>query len=128
MKSLGVHLHGKRVGTLEDDARQLVFRYDGASLRSGVHSGLAGTLHRAFHEDRQRLDAGRSFARALQTTLHSGKTRLADGPRAGAEISRRILAATHDLAALPGLRNPKVREIVMRRAERMLGLLEKTAG
>ena len=45
-----------------------------------------------------------------------------------AEISRRILAATHDLAALPRLRNPKVREIVMQRAERMLGLLEKTAG
>ena len=28
MKSLVVHMHGKRVGVLEDDAGQLVFRYD----------------------------------------------------------------------------------------------------
>jgi len=32
MKPLIVHLHGKRVGVLEDDTWQLVFRYDGAWL------------------------------------------------------------------------------------------------
>jgi serine/threonine-protein kinase HipA len=32
MKPLIVHLHGKRVGVLEDDSRQLIFRYDGAWL------------------------------------------------------------------------------------------------
>jgi serine/threonine-protein kinase HipA len=32
MKPLIVHLHGKRVGVLDDDARELVFRYDDAWL------------------------------------------------------------------------------------------------
>lgn len=32
MKPLMVHLHGRRVGVLEDNARQLVFRYDDAWL------------------------------------------------------------------------------------------------
>ena len=32
MNPLIIHLHGRRVGVLEDDGRRMVFRYDAAWL------------------------------------------------------------------------------------------------
>jgi hypothetical protein len=43
-------------------------------------------------------------------------------------VCRQILDATREPKALPELRDATVREIVTNRAERMLGLMEKTAG
>jgi serine/threonine-protein kinase HipA len=44
MKSLIVHMHGKRVGVLEDDAEQLVFRYDAAWLNQSDAYALSRQL------------------------------------------------------------------------------------
>ena len=44
MKSLMVHMHGKRVGVLEDDAGQLVFRYDAHWLNQSDACALSRQL------------------------------------------------------------------------------------
>jgi serine/threonine-protein kinase HipA len=44
MKPLIVHLHGKRVGVLEDDSRQMIFRYDDAWLANAGACSLSRQL------------------------------------------------------------------------------------
>jgi len=44
MKPLIVHLHGKRVGVLEDDSRQMIFRYDDAWLANPDACALSRQL------------------------------------------------------------------------------------
>ncbi len=44
MKPLLVHLHGKRVGVLEDDTRQMIFRYDDAWLANAEACALSRQL------------------------------------------------------------------------------------
>jgi len=44
MKPLIVHLHGKRVGVLEDDSRQMIFRYDDAWLANAEACALSRQL------------------------------------------------------------------------------------
>ena len=132
MTPLIVHLHGKMAGVLGDDGQRMVFRYDDAWLADAGAVPLSRQLplqSEPFEGQRVSVFFGGLLPEADvrdQIARNLGISANNDFAMLG-KICRRVLGTMNLPGVLPELQTPDVREIVTRRAERMLGLLMRTS-